>query len=87
MTALTDIRLSENRLTGTVPFGFSKLVRMEKLHLSDNKLTGTISPFLFKQTTRLVELSLSNNHLEGTLPTTLSNMGDLGEYLQFTEKV
>ena len=56
---------------------------VETLHLSDNKFVGTIPSFMFTRTTRLVELNMANNKLNSTLPSSLGNLRDLSESMNF----
>jgi Leucine-rich repeat (LRR) protein len=79
MTALIDLRLSENRFIGAIPVELAQLFRMENLHLSDNQFTGTIPPLLFGQLTRLMEIGIAKNGLQGSLPTTLGHLLDLSK--------
>ena len=55
----------------------------EKLHLSDNKFVGTIPSLMFTRTTRLRELNVANNKLNSTLPSSLGNLRDLSESMNF----
>ena len=56
---------------------------VEKLHLSDNKFVGTIPSLMFARTTRLRELNVANNKLNSTLPSSLGNLRDLSESMNF----
>lgn len=76
---MMDLRLSENRFSGTIPADFAQFVRLEILHMSHNEFTGSIPPSIFSQTTRLMELNFANNTLTGQLPTSLGFLGDLSK--------
>lgn len=66
LTALINVSLDNNHLTGGLP-NLSSLIMLEKLHLQNNNLTGNVPEWLFKLK-NLKELSLDNNHLIGPLP-------------------
>ncbi|KAJ8622689.1 hypothetical protein MRB53_031218 [Persea americana] len=69
LTALTDILLDNNSLSGSIP-DLSQLRRLERLHLQDNQLTGAIPPSL-GNIDSLKELFIQNNNLTGQIPNTL----------------
>ncbi|KAI3891041.1 hypothetical protein MKW98_007346 [Papaver atlanticum] len=75
MTALTDIWLGNNSLTGTIP-NLEKLQLLKTLHLEDNQLDGYIPSSLGKIGS-LRELFLQNNNLMGQIPRTLLEKRDL----------
>ncbi|XP_077226796.1 uncharacterized protein LOC143860143 [Tasmannia lanceolata] len=60
------LNLSSNLFTGSIPYTFRILEKLEVLDLSNNGFTGKV-PFLF-QLGSLRLLDLSNNQLFGTLP-------------------
>jgi Leucine-rich repeat (LRR) protein len=60
---VTEIYLSYNQLTGTIP-NFS-LPKLENLELDSNQLTGTIPNFSLP---KLENLDLDSNQLTGTIP-------------------
>jgi len=62
---VTEINLSDNQLTGTIP-NFSALPNLEWLYLSSNQLTGRIPNF--STLSNLQGLHLWNNQLTGTIP-------------------
>ncbi|KAJ8766250.1 hypothetical protein K2173_022309 [Erythroxylum novogranatense] len=70
LTALTDIWLGNNNLSGSIP-DLSSLRMLKTLHLEDNQLTGVIPPSL-GNIKGLRELFLQNNNLTGQVPTTLN---------------
>ncbi|XP_068662849.1 putative leucine-rich repeat receptor-like serine/threonine-protein kinase At2g14440 [Aristolochia californica] len=69
LTALTDIILGRNNLTGPIP-DLSKLGRLERLHLQDNGFTGEI-PSSIAVIDTLHELFVQNNNLTGQVPRSL----------------
>ncbi|XAR57217.1 Non-specific serine/threonine protein kinase [Bertholletia excelsa] len=69
LTALTDIWLSSNNLSGTIP-NLSPLKRLKTLHLEDNQLGGEIPPSL-GNIDGLSELFLQGNNLTGQVPRNL----------------
>ncbi|KAI3919755.1 hypothetical protein MKX01_000196 [Papaver californicum] len=75
MTALTDIWLGSNSLTGTIP-DLGKLRLLKTLHLEDNELTGRI-PSSLGTIANLRELFLQNNNLRGQIPNSLLEKQDL----------
>jgi hypothetical protein len=42
MVKLVDLRLFDNKLTGTIPSVFSEFTDLENLSLEQNQLSGTI---------------------------------------------
>ncbi|MCL7036204.1 hypothetical protein MKW94_020062 [Papaver nudicaule] len=75
MTALTDIWLGNNSLTGSIP-DLSKLRLLKTLHLEDNQLVGRI-PQSLGTIENLRELFLQNNNLMGQIPNSLLEKQDL----------
>jgi PKD repeat protein len=73
---VTEIFLSGNQLTGTIP-DFSALPNLTKLYLYSNQLTGTIPNF--SALPNLTVLYLHSNKLTGTIPnfSALSNLTGL----------
>ncbi|XP_059632534.1 leucine-rich repeat receptor-like serine/threonine-protein kinase At2g14510 [Cornus florida] len=69
LTALTDIWLGNNSLSGSIP-DLSPLKRLKILHMEDNQLTGEIPPLL-GNIDSLHELFLQNNNLTGQVPNNL----------------
>ncbi|XP_077240209.1 leucine-rich repeat (LRR) family protein isoform X2 [Tasmannia lanceolata] len=69
LTALSDILLGNNNLSGSIP-DLSRLRRLERLHLEDNQLSGEILPSLENIST-LRELFIQNNNLTGHIPDSL----------------
>ena len=73
---VTELRLSDNGLTGSIPTRLGDLDRLQWLDLSSNELTGPISGAL-EQLANLVILDLSWNDLTGPVPNWLGNMPNL----------
>ena len=73
---VTNLRLQNKGLSGTVPTQLSRLTRLEALYLTFNQLTGTI-PADLGRLTSLTHLGLYNNQLSGTIPSELSNLTNL----------
>ncbi|KAM7485565.1 hypothetical protein LguiA_001574 [Lonicera macranthoides] len=71
MSALTDIWLGNNNLTGSLP-DLSPLKRLETLHLEDNHLSGEI-PSSLGSIDSLRELFLQGNNMTGQVPSSLVN--------------
>ncbi|XP_042475797.1 leucine-rich repeat receptor-like serine/threonine-protein kinase At2g14510 isoform X2 [Macadamia integrifolia] len=69
LTALTDIWLGNNNLTGPIP-DVSSLRRLQTLHLEDNHFMGQV-PSSLGNIPRLRELFLQNNNLTGQIPDSL----------------
>ena len=74
---VTDLVLSFNELSGTIPAAVGGLTNLEQLDLSFNKkLSGPI-PTELGNLTNLEQLALSNNALSGPIPTELGNLTQL----------
>ncbi|CAL1396829.1 unnamed protein product [Linum trigynum] len=69
LTALTDIWLGNNSLSGSIP-DLSSLRLLETLHLEDNNLTGVI-PSSLGNIDGLRQLFVQNNNLTGEVPTSI----------------
>ncbi|KAL3684145.1 hypothetical protein R1sor_002167 [Riccia sorocarpa] len=76
LTALTDLWLDNNKITGSIP-DLSKLTKLTTLHLQNNSISGAI-PDTLATLTSLKELWLSNNQLSGPIPAALYNRKDHG---------
>ncbi|KAL3685592.1 hypothetical protein R1sor_003614 [Riccia sorocarpa] len=76
LTALTDLWLDNNKITGSIP-DLSKLTKLRTLHLQNNSISGAI-PDTLATLTSLKELWLSNNQLSGPIPAALYNRKDHG---------
>lgn len=73
LTALRDIWLGNNTLSGSIP-DLSSLKMLETLHLEDNRFTGEI-PSSLGNIKGLRELFLQNNNLTGQIPNNLLKSG------------
>ncbi|KAM7252571.1 hypothetical protein ACFE04_008080 [Oxalis oulophora] len=67
LLSIYDLRLSKNRLSGSLYDIFSNGSSISVLDLSNNHLTGSI-PREIKRFPHLTFLLLNNNHLEGKVP-------------------
>lgn len=72
----TDINLSSNNLTGTIPMQIGDLAILDTLDLSNNKLTGEL-PATVTGLNLLHRLDVSNNQLSGPLPSALGALPGL----------
>ncbi|KAK7285707.1 hypothetical protein RJT34_20485 [Clitoria ternatea] len=73
LTALSQLNLSHNRLSGNLPNQFFSLLnRLQILDLSYNRLSGELPPFVGNISSNTIqELDLSSNLFHGTLPPSL----------------
>ncbi|MCE2438453.1 MAG: hypothetical protein J4F39_03390 [Candidatus Latescibacteria bacterium] len=76
---VTNLRLWNESLNGTIPAGLSRLTGLKALHLAFNQLTGTI-PAELGTMTGLTHLGLMNNRLTGTIPEELRDLFDLRQF-------
>jgi hypothetical protein len=82
---VTEIHLSDNELTGSIPPELGNMSQLQELYLSNNELTGSIPPKLGNMS-QLWGLYLSGNELTGSIPPELGNMSQLqGLYLSNNE--
>ncbi|KAJ3195352.1 hypothetical protein HK101_000464, partial [Irineochytrium annulatum] len=65
---LTDLELSDNSLTGTIPDAIANLTAVTVLDLSENGLSGHVPQALAVQMPNLSELYLEYNQLTGPVP-------------------
>ncbi|KAJ3673693.1 hypothetical protein LUZ60_005685 [Juncus effusus] len=75
MTALINIYLSGNKLSGPIP-DISNLKNLVALHLDNNQLSGSI-PTSLGGLPNLKELYLQNNGISGKIPDSLKNKSGL----------
>ncbi|KAF9607594.1 hypothetical protein IFM89_037522 [Coptis chinensis] len=80
LTALTDIWLGNNNLSGSIP-DLSPLRRLKSLHLENNQLSGEI-PQSLGNIGSLRELYVQNNNMTGQVPNSLITKPGLN--LKFT---
>ncbi|WZZ33590.1 LOW QUALITY PROTEIN: hypothetical protein YC2023_016991 [Brassica napus] len=64
---LIGMDLSENELSGEIPFGLGDLHKLHALNLSHNKLSGVV-PKSFSGLKNMESLDLSFNRLQGRIP-------------------
>ncbi|CAM0151186.1 unnamed protein product [Urochloa decumbens] len=76
LTALVDLYIAQNMVTGRIPAELRKLTSLEYLGLSSTLLTGPI-PEYFGNFTELLSLQLDSNQLSGTIPLSVGNLSKL----------
>jgi hypothetical protein len=74
--SLTDLCLSHNELTGTIPLSIQEKLNWQTLDLSYNRLSGTLSTLFYpfpgnNGNSSEITLSLEINHLSGNIPSSL----------------
>ncbi|XP_012073902.2 receptor-like protein 13 [Jatropha curcas] len=79
LNLMSGLDLSQNKLTGEIPFDLGKLFQIHALNLSYNQLIGSI-PETFSNLTALESLDLSYNHLSGEIPYGLADLDSLGAF-------
>ena len=77
---LRVLGLSDNRLTGGIPWELIYLENLEALWLSRNALRGGLPP-VFSRFPNLQALWLGENHLRGEIPRTWSQLAHVDIYL------
>ena len=73
---VTEVGLSNKRLTGFIHSEIHKVARLEEVSLNGNQLTGGI-PREIGDLGNLVTLNLSNNRLSGSIPAELGRLVNL----------
>jgi RHS repeat-associated protein len=73
---ITEIRLTGNGLTGSIPNSIGNFLALKKLYLNGNALTGAI-PTEIGALTLLENLILNGNQLTGAIPTTIGDLSNL----------
>ena len=76
LSQLTELDLSYNHLSGTIPSELSNLSQLRILSLDANHLSGKI-PSELGNLNQLTTLNLGINQLSGSIPTELSNLSEL----------
>ena len=71
-----ELRLRNNRLSGTIPPEIGDLMELRELHLHYNGLSGTIPPEI-GNLTQLRELQLYQNDFSGPIPSVLGDLTEL----------
>ena len=64
---VTQIRLTDGGLDGSIPEELGQLASLQKLELSNNQLSGSI-PKELGQLASLQDLELDDNQLSGSIP-------------------
>jgi Leucine-rich repeat (LRR) protein len=82
---LTDIDLSHNKFTGSIPEFIGNLSNMQQLDLSHNYLNSTI-PSSIGNCTSLIFLILKHNLLTKSIPNSIGNLDQL-QYLQLNNNI
>nr|VDD23032.1 unnamed protein product [Brassica oleracea] len=76
---LIGMDLSENELSGEIPFGLGDLHKLHALNLSHNKLSGVV-PKSFSGLKNMESLDLSFNRLQGRIPSQLAELSSLAVF-------
>jgi hypothetical protein len=76
---VTQLRLANNALQGTIPVDLKLLTALEIVDLANNNLTGSL-PESIGAWSMLTEAYVNNNQLHGTLPSTMANWTNLGKF-------
>ena len=74
--SITEIFLTSNNLTGTIPPKLGNLVHLKGLYLGQNELSGAI-PRELGDLPSLQRMALSNNRLSGRIPAEIGNLSNL----------
>jgi len=73
---LTDLLLSNNQFTGSIPFSIGNLIHLQRLELQNNQLTGRI-PSSLGNLGNIQFLNLSFNQLSDSIPSSLDNFSPI----------
>ncbi|XP_048317803.1 receptor-like protein EIX2 isoform X2 [Ziziphus jujuba] len=76
MPLLTDLDISQNSLSGSIPLSIGNLTGLTTLVISNNELSGQI-PHFWEDKQFLYIVDMSNNSLSGTIPTTMGSLSFL----------
>ena len=74
--SVTELRLSGNSLSGSIPSELGRLTNLTTLDLAFNSLSGSI-PSELGSLINLTELNLSDNSLSGSIPPELGSLINL----------
>ncbi|KAL2321422.1 hypothetical protein Fmac_025801 [Flemingia macrophylla] len=75
-SSVTEIDLSKNHFSGTIPYSFSQMDDLNHLNLAHNQLKNQLGD-MFGKTNKLKQLDVSFNSLSGNLPQSLKNLKSL----------
>jgi Leucine-rich repeat (LRR) protein len=73
---VSELQLSDNRLSGTIPTELSNLSKLQRLDFYRNTLTGAI-PIELSNLSNLTYFDLGYNQLSGGIPSELGNLSNL----------
>ncbi|WP_051476114.1 immunoglobulin domain-containing protein, partial [Aquimarina megaterium] len=73
---VTELKLDNNNLVGTIPNSISDLSNLKSLSLNKNTISGSI-PNTIGGLVNLTNLSIDNNKLTGTIPVSISGLSKL----------
>ncbi|PRQ54241.1 putative non-specific serine/threonine protein kinase [Rosa chinensis] len=73
MPSLTDLDISRNGLSGSIPLSFGNLSMLTTMVLSNNYLSGEI-PHFWNSIPDLYIVDMSNNGLSGTIPRSMDSL-------------
>ncbi|KAJ9682655.1 hypothetical protein PVL29_018554 [Vitis rotundifolia] len=77
MPILTELDLSHNSLSGTLPESIGELIGLVTLEIPNNSLTGEIPALWNGVPNWVAHVDLSNNNLSGELPTSVGSLSYL----------
>ncbi|KAG2630977.1 receptor protein-tyrosine kinase CEPR1-like [Panicum virgatum] len=86
MTSLTDLELSGNFLTGSIPVSLARLPKLQFLELYYNQLEGVV-PDELGNLTELTDIDLSENRLTGGIPESLCVLPNLRVLQLYTNEL